>query len=61
LNLGGLRHDQGRVCICDGVTLDGEDIDILGDFARRGVEVDVRLMPRDRSCALPRQVQGEGR
>lgn len=54
LNLGGLRHDSGRVCICDGVTLDHEDCDILREFARRGVEVDVRLMPRDRSRALPR-------
>jgi len=60
LNLGGLRHDAGRLCICDGVTLDNEDCDILRDFARRGVEVDVRLMPRDRSCALPRQLQGAG-
>ena len=57
LNLGGLRHDAGRVCICDGVTLDHEDCAILRDFARRGVEVDVRLMPRDRSRALPSQLQ----
>jgi mannose/fructose/N-acetylgalactosamine-specific phosphotransferase system component IIB len=57
LNLGGLRHEAGRVCLCDGVTLDHEDCAILRDFARRGVEVDVRLMPRDRSCALPRQLQ----
>ncbi|MHB8834697.1 MAG: PTS sugar transporter subunit IIB [Candidatus Methylomirabilia bacterium] len=61
LNLGGLRHDAGRVCLCDGVTLDGEDCAILRDFVRRGVEVDVRLMPRDRSCALPSQLQeGDG-
>jgi mannose/fructose/N-acetylgalactosamine-specific phosphotransferase system component IIB len=61
VNLGGLRHNAGRLCICDGVTLDHEDCDILRDFARRGVEVDVRLMPRDRACALPRQLQeGEG-
>ena len=61
LNLGGLRHDAGRVCICDGVTLDNEDCAILRDFVRRGVEVDVRLMPRDRSCALPEQLQeGDG-
>lgn len=62
LNLGGLRHDAaGRVCLCDGVTLDLEDCAILRDFVRRGVEVDVRLMPRDRSCALPRQLrEGDG-
>ena len=61
LNLGGLRHDAGRLCICDGVTLDHEDCAILRDFVRRGVEVDVRLMPRDRSFALPRQLQeGDG-
>ena len=57
LNLGGLRHDAGRVCICDGVTLDHEDCAILRDFQQRGVEVDVRLMPRDRSRALPSQLQ----
>ncbi len=60
LNLGGLRHDAGRVCICDGVTLDAEDCAILRDFARRGVEVDVRLMPRDRSRSLPKQLQEGG-
>lgn len=61
LNLGGLRHDAGRVCICDGVTLDSEDCAILDDFVRRGVEVDVRLMPRDRACALPKQLrEGDG-
>ena len=27
LNLGGLRHDEGRLCLCDGVTLDGDDCD----------------------------------
>lgn len=59
LNLGGLRHDAGRLCICDGVTLDHEDCAILRDLVRRGVEVDVRLMPRDRSCALPQQLQEE--
>lgn len=61
LNLGGLRHDAGLVCICDGVTLDSEDCTILRDLIRRGVEVDVRLMPRDRACALPKQLQeGDG-
>jgi PTS system mannose-specific IIB component len=57
LNLGGLRHDAGRICICDGVTLDSEDCAILRDLVGRGVEVDVRLMPRDRACALPLQLQ----
>lgn len=62
LNLGGLRHDAGgRVCICDGVTLNSEDCAILDEFVRRGVEVDVRLMPRDRACALPKRLQeGDG-
>lgn len=61
LNLGGLRHDAGLVCVCDGVTLDTEDCAILREFARRGVDVDVRLMPRDRSRALPRLAQeGDG-
>lgn len=60
LNLGGLRHDAGSLCICDGVTLDNEDCTILRDFVRRGVELDVRLMPRDRSRALPRQLQEGG-
>ena len=48
LNLGGLRHDAGLVCICDGVTLDSEDCAILRDFVRRGVELDVRLEPGHR-------------
>lgn len=53
LNLGGLRHDQGVVCICDGVTLDSDDCAILRDLVGRGVQFDVRLMPRDRACTLP--------
>jgi PTS system mannose-specific IIB component len=57
INLGGLRHDTGRLCLCDGVTLDHEDCAILRDLVRRGIEVDVRLMPRDRSRALPTQLQ----
>jgi mannose/fructose/N-acetylgalactosamine-specific phosphotransferase system component IIB len=57
LNLGGLRHDAGCLCICDGVTLDHEDCKILRELLQRGVEVDVRLMPRDRACALPLQAQ----
>lgn len=61
LNLGGLRHDQGLVCLCDGVTLDSDDCAILRDLVGRGVQVDVRLMPRDRSCALPPLARGGGR
>lgn len=53
LNLGGLRHETGRLCVCDGITLDGEDCAILSEFVRRGIAVDVRLMPRDRCRALP--------
>ena len=61
LNLGGLRHDDGEVCICDGVTLDRADCAILKSLAGRGVEVDVRLMPRDRRRALPAPaLAGEG-
>ena len=40
-----------------GHNTDYEDCAILRDIVRRGVEVDVRLMPRDRSCALPSQLQ----
>jgi mannose/fructose/N-acetylgalactosamine-specific phosphotransferase system component IIB len=53
LNLGGLRHEGGLVCVCDGVTLDGSDCAILKDLVGRGVQVDVRLMPRDRCRDLP--------
>jgi mannose/fructose/N-acetylgalactosamine-specific phosphotransferase system component IIB len=60
LNLGGQRHDEGRVCLCDGVTLDREDCAILRELFRRGIPVDVRLMPRDRACALPRELEDGG-
>jgi mannose/fructose/N-acetylgalactosamine-specific phosphotransferase system component IIB len=60
LNLGGLRHDQGLVCLCDGVTLDTDDCAILRELVSRGVQVDVRLMPRDRACALPPLAPGAG-
>ena len=60
LNIGGLRHETGRLCLCDGVTLDGEDCALLRELARRGVGIDVRLMPRDRACALPRDLGSGG-
>jgi PTS system mannose-specific IIB component len=60
LNLGGLRHDDGRLCLCDGVTLDGEDCVLLRELCRRGVRIDVRLMPLDRSCELPRELESCG-
>jgi len=58
VNLGGLRHEEGRVCLCDGVTLDREDCETLRALTRRGVKIDVRLMPLDRACPLPEQLQG---
>lgn len=60
LNLGGLRHEDGRVCLCDGVTLDTDDCAILRELCGRGVEIDVRLMPRDRPIALPCELAGGG-
>ena len=60
LNLGGLRHDDGRLCLCDGVTLDGDDCDLVRQLCRRGVSVDVRLMPSERACPLPRELEGCG-
>jgi PTS system mannose-specific IIB component len=60
LNLGGLRHDEGRLCLCDGVTLDNEDCSLLRALCRRGVSIDVRLMPVDRSHALPSELGGCG-
>jgi mannose/fructose/N-acetylgalactosamine-specific phosphotransferase system component IIB len=57
LNLGGLRHDCGSVCLREGITLDTTDCGILRELQRSGVEIDVRLMPRDRACALPRELK----
>lgn len=53
LNLGGLRHDAGSLCVCDGVTLDYGDCDALRRLAQLGVQIDVRLMPRDSARPLP--------
>jgi len=53
LNLGGLRHEGGRVCLLQGITLDREDCDVLRELVARGVQIDVRLMPRDRAGVLP--------
>lgn len=58
LNVGGLRHDDGLLCLCDGVTLDGEDCTLLRALCRRGVTIDVRLMPLERSRTLPRELGG---
>ncbi|HWR97530.1 MAG TPA: PTS sugar transporter subunit IIB [Candidatus Methanoperedens sp.] len=60
LNIGGLRHDDGRLCLCDGVTLDGEDCTLLRGLCVRGVSVDVRLMPTDRSRVLPHELESRG-
>jgi mannose/fructose/N-acetylgalactosamine-specific phosphotransferase system component IIB len=59
LNLGGLRHDEGRLCLCNGVTLDVDDCAILRELCRRGLEIDVRLMPLDRAVELPCEL-GQG-
>lgn len=53
LNLGGLRHEQGRVCLCEAITLDGDDCSVIADLRGRGVDIDVRLMPCDRNRGLP--------
>lgn len=53
LNLGGLRHDGGTVCLCEGITLDREDCAIIGELRRRGVAIDVRLMPLESARDLP--------
>lgn len=55
LNLGGCRHETGKLCLREGITLDAEDCDVLRELTGRGVEIDVRLMPRDRACPLPEQ------
>jgi mannose/fructose/N-acetylgalactosamine-specific phosphotransferase system component IIB len=56
LNLGGLRHEGGTVCLCEGITLDGDDCSLLRGLARSGVEIDVRLMPGDRARPVPEQL-----
>lgn len=53
LNLGGLRHPGGRLCLCEAITLDVDDCETLRDLCTRGVRVEVRLMPRDRAGELP--------
>lgn len=53
LNLGGCRHESGMLCLCEGITLDAEDLAVLRDLQSRRVEIDVRLMPRDRVLILP--------
>lgn len=58
LNLGGLRHDAGSLCVCDGVTLDHDDCDALRRLALQGVKIDVRLMPQDRVRQLPDVLPG---
>lgn len=55
LNLGGCRHESGRVCLCEGIILDAEDLAVLRELRGRGVEIDIRLMPRDRARPLPEQ------
>lgn len=56
LNLGGLRHPGGIICITEMVTLSHSDLEILRDLHHRGVEVEVRLMPGDRSYPIPAEI-----
>jgi hypothetical protein len=39
------------------VTLDADDCCILRELCGRGVEIDVRLMPRDRAVSLPCELE----
>jgi mannose/fructose/N-acetylgalactosamine-specific phosphotransferase system component IIB len=53
LNLGGLRRDGGKVSMKGAVSLSPADLEVLRDLRRRGIEVEVRLMPGDRSRLIP--------
>lgn len=57
VNLGGVRGAGEGVRLGDAVFLTQDDSRIVGELSRRGVKVEMRLMPRDRSVP----VCGEGR
>ena len=55
LNLGGIRGGRGGHRVGDAVSLSGDDLDDLRELQKRGVAVEVRLMPGDRPGSLPQE------
>ncbi|MBI5548164.1 MAG: PTS sugar transporter subunit IIB [Deltaproteobacteria bacterium] len=53
LNLGNVHYQPGRAQISPSVFLSGEEVEALRAFARAGVTVDLRAVPKDKPLALP--------
>ena len=52
LNVGGLRYAEGKRKLTDLVAVDDTDIANLKEIERMGVEVEFRLLPRDKKASL---------
>lgn len=52
LNVGGLRYAEGKKKLTDLVAVDEQDIEQLKEIEKIGVEVEFRMLPRDRKRTL---------
>lgn len=52
LNIGGLRYSEGKRKLTDLVAVDETDIANLKDIANSGVEIEFRMLPRDKKKTL---------
>ncbi|WP_229672131.1 PTS system mannose/fructose/N-acetylgalactosamine-transporter subunit IIB [Pullulanibacillus camelliae] len=52
INVGGLRYEEGKRKLTDLVAVDDHDLDNLKKLEEMGVELEFRLLPRDKKKSL---------
>lgn len=52
LNVGGLRFEEGKKKLMDLVSVDDDDIRMLREFEAQGIEVEFRMLPREKRRTL---------
>lgn len=53
INVGGLRFEEGKRKLNDFISVSDEDIEDLKELEKLGVELDFRMLPRDKRLTLP--------
>lgn len=60
VNVGGLRYTEGKQKLTDLVAVDKEDIENFREIEKLGVEIEFRMLPRDKKYRLADYVKQGG-
>lgn len=52
LNVGGLRYEKGKKKLTDLVSVDEKEVEQLKEIEKMGIEVEFRMLPRDKRKSL---------